>query len=290
MAVKLIYEMFAKLLSWMVLHARSDTANEIEILVLRHQLAVLRRGTPPATDQLDRPGRARRPRPTATRPSTPWIPGHPGHYPVLASAPRPPPLDHPCKRPGRPAIPAGVRALIVHLASENPTWEYRRVHGELAGLGYQIGASTVWKILNAAGIDPAPRRGWPTWSQFLRAQARRSWPATCSISTRSPCTGSMRSSPIEHATRRVHILGVTAHPTGPWLTQQARNLLMDLAGAKRGFRFLIRDRDAKFTAAFDAAFTATDIKIIKTPGGRRGRTQSPNASSDPSAANYSTVS
>jgi putative transposase len=162
------------------------------------------------------------------------------------------------------------------------------VHGELAGLGYQIGASTVWKILNAAGIDPAPRRVGPTWSQFLRAQAQAI--LACDLFHLDTITLHRRSSPIEHATRRVHILGVTAQPTGLWLTQQARNLLMDLAGAKLGFRFLIRDRDAKFTAAFDAAFTATDIKIIKAPGGHRGRTQSPNASSDPSAANYSTVS
>ena len=73
-------------------------------------------------------------------------------------------------RTGRPAIPAGVRALLIRLASENPTWGYRRIHGELAGLGYQIGAPTVWKILNAAGIDPAPRRAGPTWAQFLRVR------------------------------------------------------------------------------------------------------------------------
>jgi putative transposase len=97
-------------------------------------------------------------------------------------------------RAGRPAIPAGVRALIVRLATENPTWGYRRVHGELAGLGYQIGASTVWTILNAAGIDPAPRRAGPTWAQFLQAQVQAILPATCSTSTRSPCTGSTRSS------------------------------------------------------------------------------------------------
>jgi len=172
MAVKLIYEMFAKLLSWMVLHARPDTANEIEILVLRHQLAVLRRGTPPATDQLDRPGRARRPRPTATRPSTPWIPGRPGHDPVLASAPRPPPLDHTLQAAGSTRDPRRCPCPDRALGQRESHLGVSRVHGELAGLGYQIGASTVWKILNAAGIDPAPRRVEPTWSQFLRAQSQ----------------------------------------------------------------------------------------------------------------------
>ena len=138
------------------------------------------------------------------------------------------------------------------------------MHGELVGLGYQIGASTVWKILHAAGIDPSPRRGVPTWSQFLHAQARRSWPATCSPSKRSRCTGCTCSSS-SSKTRRVHILGVTAHPTGAWLTQQARNLFMDLDDAHRRFRFLIRDRDSKFTPAFDAAFAAVGIQIVKSP-------------------------
>jgi putative transposase len=249
----------------MVLTVRSDTANEIEILVLRHQLAVLQRRTPqPRINWSDRAviaaiGRllpARRRHGFRITPATilRW------HRQLVRRR-----WTTPHTRAGRPAIPAGVRGAIVRLASENPSSGYRRIHGELTGLGYQIGASTVWKILTAAGIDPAPRRAGPTWAQFRRVQAQAI--LACDVFHLDTITLHRLYAffVIEHASRRVHIVGVTAHPTGVWLTQQVRNLLMDLDEANRRFRFLIRDRDSKFTAGFDAVFAAVDIRIVRTP-------------------------
>jgi putative transposase len=123
----------------------------------------------------------------------------------------------------------------------------------------------VWKILRAAGIDPAPRRAGPTWAQFLQAQAQAILACDLFHLDTIALHRLYAFFVIEHGTRRVHILGVTAHPTGAWLRQVARNLLMDLDDAHRRFRFLIRDRDSRFTAGFDAVFAAIDIGIVRTP-------------------------
>ena len=166
---------------------------------------------------------------------------------------------------------------------------YRRIQGELVGLGHPIAASTVWAVLKKAGLDPAPRRTGPPWHQFLATQAQ----AILAVDFAHVDTVFLRRLyvlvVIEHGRRRVHIAGITTHPTGAWVTQQARNLLMNLGERGNRFRFLIRDRDSKFTAAFDAVFAGADIRIIRTRSGHPGRTRSRNASSESCAGNASTT-
>ena len=168
------------------------------------------------------------------------------------------------RKPGRPPAFPGTARLIVRLAKENPLWGHHRIHGELTKLGIAVAPSTVWKILHAAGIDPAPRRAGPTWRQFLHAQAS----GILAVDFLHVDTVLLKRLYIlvfiEHGTRRMHLGGVTANPTGEWTVQQARNLGMSLGERFEDIRFLIRDRGSNFTCSFDAVFQATGARILRT--------------------------
>jgi putative transposase len=171
----------------------------------------------------------------------------------------------PRRPPGRPAMVSQARQLVLRLASENPGWGYKRIHGELAGLGFALSPSTVWNILRRHGIDPVPGRAHLTWREFLRQQAAGI--VKCDFFTVD--TIWLRRLYvfffIELERRRVHIAGITAHPNGTWATQHARHLLGMLNEEGKRPRILIRDRDVKLTNAFDAYLRNEGITVIRTP-------------------------
>jgi putative transposase len=166
------------------------------------------------------------------------------------------------KRVGRPRTVRSIRVLVLRLARENDGWGYRRIHGELLVLGIKVAASTVWEILKEAGIDPAPERASENWATFLRSQAEAILAADFFEAVTLTGARMYVLAVIEHATRRVRILGATAHPTAAWVTQAGRNLVMDLQDAGCRARFLIRDRDGRYPALFDAILADTGITVV----------------------------
>jgi transposase len=168
------------------------------------------------------------------------------------------------ERCGRPPARRTVRSVVLRLARENESWGYRRIHGELAGLGIIVAPSTVWQILKDAGIDPAPRPDGPGWAEFLRSQAQGILALDFFTADLLNGTKVYVLAAIEHGNRRVRVLGATEHPVQSWVMQQARNLLMDLGDAGARAKFVLHDRDASFTQAFDAVFRAAGSRVIRS--------------------------
>jgi putative transposase len=265
-SLRLLYLIFVRLCGWLVLFGRSSASKDAEILVLRHEVAVLRRTHPrPQLDWADRavmaalirllPGRLQAHRLVTPGTVLRW------HRRLVTRK-----WTYP-SRTGRPPVSAEIAALIERLATENNGWGYKRIQGELLKVGHRVSASTIRRVLKALKIPPAPqRRTDTTWRNFLRTQAATMLAADffhvdCAVTLQRLYCFFV----IEAGSRYVHILGVTANPDGPWTTQQIRNLLMDFGGRAADFRFLVRDRAGQFTGSFDALLASVGIEAVKIP-------------------------
>jgi putative transposase len=260
----LCYVVLRRVLQLAALRFRSDEFKELEIVVLRHELAVLRRqaGRPKlrAVDRVFLAAASRllpraRWRSFVVTPTTllRW------HRQLVARS-----WMYP-RRAGRPPIGGEVRDLVCRLAREKPRWGYQRITGELRGLGLTVSATTVRKLLKAAGLAPASERAGLSWREFLRAQAQ----SMLAVDFFTVETVSLRRLYvlffIEFDSRRVHLAGCTESPSGAWVTQQARQLAWTLAERSTPARFLLHDRESKFTRDFDTVFRSEGIEIIRTP-------------------------
>jgi len=264
-ALSFFYRLARRFAEAVRIHQMDGVAKDAEILVLRHQLAVLQRQA--ARPRFTWSDRALVSALARLVPRERWASFLVAPETILswhrALVRRR--WTYPHRRPGRPSLPQETVELIVRLARENPRWGYLRIVGELKKLGVAVSKTSAAVVLRRHRLPPAPRRSGHTWSEFLRAQAK----GIVATDFFTVDTITLRRFyvlfVIEIDRRRVHLLGVTANPIGPWVTQVARSFASDLEDAGHHFRFLIRDRDTKFTTSFDAVLASIGIETIRTP-------------------------